>query len=149
MYVRAPIRHLNLQDSAPVVAELAACPHLGRIRSMSLWRNQLGDHGLATLLSSPHLGRLRWLDLTGNQLTDASLEALAAARTFPDLRVLRFDDNAAASPVDEVLRDLDGSVLDIVATARGQQLEAVHGPLPWLHPPRGAGQRAEPSRGAV
>jgi hypothetical protein len=58
----APIRHLVVIGVPEVVDELAACPHLDRIRSLSLTRygreDDLTDDMLRRLIASPHLGNL-------------------------------------------------------------------------------------------
>jgi len=86
----APIRHLVMIGVPEVVDQLAACPHLGRIRSLSLTRygreDDLTDDVLQRLIASPHLGKLAHLRLVDQeQLTPRAYEDVVAAPTLPHL----------------------------------------------------------------
>ena len=86
----APIRHLVLSGVPAVVDELAACPHLRRIRSLSLARysaaDELTDDALARLIRSPHLGNLAHLRLVHQcQVSERAYMAVATAATVPRL----------------------------------------------------------------
>jgi uncharacterized protein (TIGR02996 family) len=86
----APIRHLVLIEVGEVVSELAACPHLARMRSLSLpchrGPDQLSDGALRQLVDSPHLGNLTHLRLVHQpQLTSAAFEYVVTAPTLPRL----------------------------------------------------------------
>lgn len=134
LYALAPIRHVNLRDARGLTAELAASSHLDRVVSLSLWCNGIGDAGVRDLVGSPHLARLAWLDLTYNEVSEAGLEALAASKHLPNLRSLGFVGNRAPDPAEEAMRDVDGTILDIVETDLGRRLEARFGKKAWLHP---------------
>jgi uncharacterized protein (TIGR02996 family) len=71
------------------VAMLASSPNLGRLTGLMLTNCQVGPDGVAAVTGSPHLGRLTELGLWGNHLGDEGAEALAAA---PGLRRLRYLD---------------------------------------------------------
>ncbi|MEO7734516.1 MAG: hypothetical protein ABIY55_26405 [Kofleriaceae bacterium] len=86
----APIRYLVLIGVPEVVDQLAASPHLARIRSFSLPRytvaDDLTDETLATLLASPHVGNLAHLRLVHQQnLTPLAYESVVTAATLPRL----------------------------------------------------------------
>jgi hypothetical protein len=86
----APIRHLVLICVPEVVEQLAASPHLARIRSLSLPRHsgadELSDAVLMRLIASPHLGQLAHLRLVHQgALTARAYEQIATAATLPQL----------------------------------------------------------------
>jgi uncharacterized protein (TIGR02996 family) len=86
----APIRYLVVIGVPAVVDELAAWPHLSRIRSLSLPRytheDELTDDTLRRLLASPHLGRLAHLRLVHQRrLTARSYEHVVTTPTLPQL----------------------------------------------------------------
>lgn len=86
----APIRHLVLIRVPEVIDQLAASPHLARIRSLSLPRHgrtdALTDAMLARLLASPYLGNLVQLRLIHQQLLSLrACEAVVTAATLPML----------------------------------------------------------------
>jgi uncharacterized protein (TIGR02996 family) len=69
--------HLVRSSAAPAMPDLAACPHLARLRAVSFWANFMGDSGLEALAASPFLGHLCLLDLRDNDLGNSGLRALA------------------------------------------------------------------------
>ena len=84
----APIRSLVLVGVGAVVDELAASPHLARIRSLSLPRHghedDLTDSALRRLVDSPHLGQLAHLRLVHqHRLTARAYEHVVTAPTLP------------------------------------------------------------------
>jgi uncharacterized protein (TIGR02996 family) len=90
LFRRAPIRYLVLVGVGEVVDELAASPHLARIRSLSLPRHRpeddLTDDALRRLLTSPHLGQLAHLRLVHqHRLTARAYEDVVTAPTLPQL----------------------------------------------------------------
>jgi uncharacterized protein (TIGR02996 family) len=93
LFSLAPIRHLVVIGVPDVVDELAACPHLDRIRSLSLPRyareDDLTDDVLRRLIASPHLGNLAHLRLVHQeQLTPRAYEDVVTA---PTLRLSSFE----------------------------------------------------------
>jgi uncharacterized protein (TIGR02996 family) len=66
----------------PLTAEgaraLAASPHLGRLKELWLYRNDIGDAGVEALAAAPWLLGLRHLDLQENGLSAAAVSALTA-----------------------------------------------------------------------
>lgn len=144
LYSLAPLHHLTLTYSKPVMAALAASPHLARIRTIRMPNrvndneytrlNDLVDDDIAVLASSPQLANLTLLDLEDN-----------------DQLTIRAFDHLALSPH---LRSLSHVALEIYRYGRAfgrfgphertflerrnetwrDELEARHGYLPWLHP---------------
>jgi len=62
----------------PYIEELAACPHVARLRALSLRGNRLGDDRMKLLLDSPQMLALRELDLRGNNLSATMLAEVMA-----------------------------------------------------------------------
>jgi uncharacterized protein (TIGR02996 family) len=82
--------------------ELAASPHLGRLRALGLYRNDLGDAGLAALAGATWLRGLQALNVAENGLSVAGVRALAEsplAECLKDLWLGRNDlgDEASAA----------------------------------------------------
>jgi uncharacterized protein (TIGR02996 family) len=98
LYARAPILHLDLTGVEPVAEQLFASPHLARIESLSLLRNELRDAEIALLAGSPYLKRLAWLDLGLNKVGPAGLEALAASDRLPRLGYVSLMSNPVDDP---------------------------------------------------
>jgi uncharacterized protein (TIGR02996 family) len=78
---------VSLTEAAPVIAALAACPDLARIRRLNLRDNHLSNYHVEVLAGSPHLAGLVGLDLSSNQITVTGIEALGQA-DLPGLRHL-------------------------------------------------------------
>jgi hypothetical protein len=92
----APIRHVRLFEAGAVANELAGCPHLRwleRIDFIDYFSHPIDSAGMAALAESPHLGALRGLGLYRNNLGDAGAEALAQARWLPGVLVLELGEN--------------------------------------------------------
>ncbi|TMQ08304.1 MAG: hypothetical protein E6J90_40850 [Deltaproteobacteria bacterium] len=90
LFQLAPIRHLVVVGVAEVVDELAASPHLARIRSLSLPRHtaqdELTDDAICRLVASPHLGQLAHLRLVHqHRLTSRAYQSVVTAPTLPQL----------------------------------------------------------------
>jgi hypothetical protein len=73
-----------------IVDELAACPHLDRIRSLSLtryhWDDDLTDDTIRRLIASPHLANLAHLRLVNQpRITRRAFEDIVTAPTLPQL----------------------------------------------------------------
>lgn len=117
-----PIQHLKLNKVKNVLADVAKCPALARIRSLrldpadgigqrrfptllaspyltrltslSLDSQKIGQSGLAALLRSPLAAQLKSLNLHNNELTDRALIALAqVSSALPQLTELIIDYN--------------------------------------------------------
>jgi hypothetical protein len=90
LYALAPIRHLSLVGVPASLDDLAASPHLARIRSLSLPElhpdDAFTDESLIRFLSSPHLRNLVHLRLGGHPaLTAVAHQFLVTAPTLPRL----------------------------------------------------------------
>ena len=72
----AAIRSVRLVAIAPLMAELAACPHIARLARLDLSGNWIGDSGMSLFAESPHIGGLRELVVRGNGLSEAVLTRL-------------------------------------------------------------------------
>ncbi|HEY3740806.1 MAG TPA: TIGR02996 domain-containing protein [Bryobacteraceae bacterium] len=126
LYRRAPILHLELQNAKPVAEALFASPHLARIVSINLWKNDLEDAEAQIIARSPHLKRLAWLDLGNNKIGGAGFESLAASTSIPRLEYLGFTYNTLENPCPKFADDYDTTSL--LAT----QLMAKYGHREWL-----------------
>jgi hypothetical protein len=73
---RTDVRLVAVQ---PFIGELAASPHLERLRRLDLTGNRIGPDGARALAASPHLGGLRELGLNGNAIGDDGAAMLSAA----------------------------------------------------------------------
>lgn len=143
LFRRAPIRHLTLTYCTDLMEELAASPHLARIRTLALPNrhdsnacnqlNALTDDHVRVLATSPHLANLAYLDLTDNgQLTPHALDHLALSPNLPALSAVRLDWNIwwdKVPPHGSYESRLQSRQVPEWAPA----LEARHGYLPWLH----------------
>jgi len=90
LFSLAPIRHLALTGIPAVLDDLAASPHLARIRSLSLpvfgAEDALTDDALARFLASPHLANLCHLRIGRQErLTPRAYELAVTAPTLPRL----------------------------------------------------------------
>lgn len=90
LFSLAPIRHLALIGIPAMVDEIAASPHLARMRSLSLplygAEDALTDETLARFLASPHLGNIAHLRIGGSHhLTPRAYEQAVTAPTLPQL----------------------------------------------------------------
>jgi hypothetical protein len=108
----------------PFVRELAACPHLARLRRLDLTGNRIGPDGARVLAESPHLGGLRELGLNGNAIGADGAAALAAAPWLAGLGRLEVAENGlsagdVARLLDAVPRletvDVSGNAMEDVA----------------------------------
>ncbi|HSQ54466.1 MAG TPA: hypothetical protein VLM40_01875, partial [Gemmata sp.] len=94
--------------------------------SLDLNGNDLGDHGLATLLSSPHLEKLHTLKLARNQITDAGIVAVrdALPGLFRKLRVLDLAGNRLTRFGIGILEKARGSSATRLDTTENIQVSA-------------------------
>lgn len=133
IFAAAPVIHVHLGGVRGLEAELAASPHLARLRSLGLARSGIDDAGVAALVASPHLGALRWLDLSYNALDVPAYEALCAAR-LPGLAYVGLHGNRAPDPCDAPTVEYDGPPRWAPQDATLQAaLEARHGRRAWMH----------------
>ena len=72
---------------------LASSPHLGRLRALHLYRNNIGDVGLRALTGAPWLGGLELLNVMDNGLSGAGVRALAGPAPLR-LAVLQLGNNS-------------------------------------------------------
>src|SRR5690348_12506827 len=85
---RTPLVHLRLTDVGNRMRKLAACPALGRLRSLSLATTGLGDRAVQTLAESPHIRGLDRLDVSCNRIGAAGARAvLDAGEGLTDLHL--------------------------------------------------------------
>jgi uncharacterized protein (TIGR02996 family) len=133
LYAAAPVLHLDLTQAKAVFAELCASPLLSRIRSLHLQENDLDDESMRALAASTQLRELRWLSLAFNKVDTFGVELLASSKNFPRLKYV----SLAANPCNpgERVADDQGYIVDRWLPPEGEQLEARHGHIPWLHVP--------------
>ncbi len=89
-----PLRELRLVAIAPFMGELANCPHLSRIESLSLRGNHIEAEGVRHLVTSPYLTRLRHLDLRRNSLDAEAIRELQTASWYSQLEKIDLAENA-------------------------------------------------------
>jgi uncharacterized protein (TIGR02996 family) len=92
----APVQHAWLTYRMMLVGasrpdpELAACPFLGRLKSLKVGGpSSIGDGGVRTLVASPHLAGLQNLDLVGNEITADGMRAVAESPHIASLKSLK------------------------------------------------------------
>jgi uncharacterized protein (TIGR02996 family) len=95
LFRSAPLWSVIMHDAGPVLEDVLASPHLGRLYGLSLPGNDLGDVGFAKLAGCPRLADLRVLELSGNSIGAAGLEALAASPYLTRLRTLDLSENSS------------------------------------------------------
>jgi len=138
LYRAAPVRHVVMTDARDVIGEIAASPHLGRLTSLGLQGNGLGDDEVGAIIQSPHLERLKALNLSFNDAGMPALEALCASKGQPVLAYVNFHANRVDAPVEEYGVDwMTGRIVreSIALPEFGDQLETKYGPQLWLHGP--------------
>jgi uncharacterized protein (TIGR02996 family) len=79
LFRAAPVRELKLYGATRLLAQVAACPWLARVRVLDLEKNDLDDADLEALAGSPYLAELTTLLLWSNAVADAGVRALAGA----------------------------------------------------------------------
>lgn len=131
LFSRAPIRHLSLSHVREYAEELFASPHLLHIRSLAMDQCQLNNDDMMRFANSPYVRELRWLSLALNPVGLAGIEWLAMSPNLPKLRYANFRGNDV-DPGQQFTHD-QGYIVDSWLPEEGQQLEARHGALPWLH----------------
>lgn len=93
LFRATPLRMVKLYGAGGVMAALASCPYLTRVRALDLEKNDLGDEEVETLVSSPSLTSLTMLLLWCNRVGDAAVAALAHAE-LPQLNRLDLSGNS-------------------------------------------------------
>jgi uncharacterized protein (TIGR02996 family) len=97
LFSLGPVQHVRLidvkrnrfrADGTRAVQELADCPALAWVVSLSLSGNTVGAAQMAALVGSPHLRRVHALDLGGNPLGLAGLRAVLASPNLAGLTTL-------------------------------------------------------------
>lgn len=142
LYQLAPIRRLILTGVSHVVDALFSSPHLARIVSLSVARQELGDRGVELLANSPYLGKLASLDLRWNGVTLNGIEAMAASSKLPALISVSLWGNPASSASEAVGIDgVDGRTLFPHGSEDGSNIEAKYGRKRWLHTVEDHGRR--------
>lgn len=117
LFRQAPILHLQLlrvSQTKLSIEEVAASPHFGRLRGLSLAASSIGDDKVAALVGQANLENLESLELPGAGIGRKTMRAIAKAR-LPRLRVLNLNNNNLADNVGVLctgqvpfhLRDLD------------------------------------------
>jgi uncharacterized protein (TIGR02996 family) len=102
----APLRRLNLWRAGPSVPALARLPHLAGVEALEFsdpWDNLVRADGMAALAASPHLRRLTSLNLSRNDIADAGAAALAGAPWLAGLRALNLVENGLSDAGAEAL----------------------------------------------
>lgn len=139
LFRTAPIRHVAFTDARLVIKELAASPHLDRLVSIGLRKNDLHDSDVAAFVASPHLTRLKSLDLSFNRLGLLAIEALAAAsKELSGLVHVNLVGNNVENPVETFATHWSTGAVDANSVSLpqpGRDLEAKFGYQPWLHGP--------------
>ena len=92
VFALEPVWHAKLREGQALIGELAGCPHVARLRSLSLNTNQMGPARARVLFTSPHLARLTHLDL-GNNGIGTALKELLETPHLGGLRSLMLDNN--------------------------------------------------------
>jgi uncharacterized protein (TIGR02996 family) len=105
LFAAAPVRQVALTHAWEEVEALAQCPHLARLRSLSLSGNYLSDGDVAVLLKSAHVTHLDELDLSFNRYHAAAMEVLAGTPALGGLRVLDLSHNTIGASGAAALAD--------------------------------------------
>lgn len=132
LFRRTPLLHLQLGETEGLDA-FWSCPHLGRIRALSLANLPIGAAGMRALVASPYLRELRWLSVYGCKIGVEGLEILCSASTLPSLRWVSLGANGFTDP-QESPGSVDGDwIYDWQQSDFGRELEKKHGRKEWLH----------------
>jgi uncharacterized protein (TIGR02996 family) len=100
LFRRAPVRRLRLWGAGPRAAELAASPYLAEVAVLEFvdyYSEPLTAEGARAFAGSPHLGRLRALSLYRNNIGNEGLHALAGAPWLANVRALNLVDNGLSA----------------------------------------------------
>jgi hypothetical protein len=88
LFDAAPVSDLQIRNLAGRMPQVAACPLLARLTALDFHTNHLTPDDLRALAASPHLGALRELTLYATVLHDKHAEVLAGWQGLPRLRRL-------------------------------------------------------------
>lgn len=127
-----PILELSLGKAEAHLPALLAQRALDGIVSLDLAGSRVGDEGAALLADAPGLSTLRWLDLRRNGVSRQGLDRLCASPLGRRLRWLHLRLPGEGTPHDEPIEE-EGRLIEFLAPPLGMELEARHGPLPFLH----------------
>jgi uncharacterized protein (TIGR02996 family) len=89
-----PLQSVALSVSRGDLGRLAGCPHLARLRGLSLGSHWIETSDLARLLESPHFPALRRLVMLGNHLRQEEAKLLASAAPLKHLELLDLANNS-------------------------------------------------------
>jgi uncharacterized protein (TIGR02996 family) len=95
-----PLRHLQLEGAGALAGALAGCHYLGRLETLHFvdyYQDPIDAGAMRALAGSPHLGRLRALRLYNNNLGDEGVRALAGAPWLGGLLVLDLGNNGLSA----------------------------------------------------
>lgn len=84
LWAVSPVSQLHLNRIELAAEQLAACPHLARVRTLTI-SGPVAPGALRTVLESPHLAGLQRLTLESVPLEDDDIRALAEGAAFPPL----------------------------------------------------------------
>jgi uncharacterized protein (TIGR02996 family) len=88
LWAVAPVEEVILEGCPPgAIRDLAACPWLRRLRSLTI-DGELPEDSTRALADSPWLDNLTSLALYGDNLSDSAAEAFAGSSSLPRLREL-------------------------------------------------------------
>lgn len=127
-----PILELSLTRAEGHLGDLLAAGALEGLVSLDLTGSRVGDEGAALLAEAPGLSTLRWLDLRWTGVSRQGLDRLCASPLGRRLRWLHLRLPGEDAPHDEPV-DEEGRLIEFLAQPLGTELEARHGPLPFLH----------------
>jgi uncharacterized protein (TIGR02996 family) len=129
----APIVHVRLTEARFRIDELASCPHLARVRALSLKNQGLTSKDVASLASSPHVANLWALELDDNAIDVDGVEAMASSQHLASLRHTELAGNPGN--VHERAGSDGFAIASSFFPPRGRQLEQRLGYIRWLHYP--------------
>ena len=135
----APIQHVNLKGgiSGDVIEALAKSPLLAKLSSLHVdgAGEALGDRGASAFANSPQVANLVELSLWHDAIERPGVEALAASKYLATAKYVGLVGNPV-DPTPYVTDEGDGRYI-AGRPALAAELEAKHGPRPWLEVPQG------------
>lgn len=135
LFALAPILHLEVRRPDPVgsvtIRELLEVPALRGLDSLHLTNWDLSDGDVKELAQCENLANLSTLDLRANRIGRAGIEALAQSPITRGILSIDLALNQVEPPQVPGYDD-EGNMVTRV-TSLGRDLEARHGPIPWVH----------------